>query len=867
MKSNRILKIMALMAIFLVCTLLGVLSLHTPTAKADESTFHELGASIRVSTNNSGIRFGFGLPSGVTGSDYQVGTLIIPKSELGDKALLHNDDDVSSSTLNYREIVCSKNWIPNSEIPGAQSGYNYYFATMTEIPTTRYSEVLCVRSYYYQTNVMPYEFYYSDIVERSIGYTASAAMNNGESDTYGIIDNIVKVGFGDTALTVNSAHELINSGATETFTAVNSKGYLPVWSTSDDTVGTGTITNGGVFTADRTGDVNVVATIGNVTESKTVYIMGTALMNDNVSVCSRGWDVSDQGFINKSYDGSGNMVISARFRGDNKTTDYEGGRPCLVLRDIPSKAYFQKLISEGYTCLKFGLTVGGTSSALVDDLYVFGTQLISFPKINGAYQVTVSLQHIVDNYENIGTKQLGKGIRASWPIFNQMFIAWDSNEASDDGVDRVYTFTISGREFKAAPTVSVDFASGSSDTIGIGGTSTLVATTNWTTSDVVWSSSDTTVATVSNSGVVTGVAGGVVTITANVGGTTASKTIYVGGKALTTSQIGINAYGWDQTNNADYFGITTGGSGELIVTAKFSGSTTDYPSIALRNLYAQSYYQNLLDAGYTKVAFTLAVGGANASDVSDLYVLGKKLGDFGRNASGAYAVAFDLQYIIDNYSTIGGIGTSVKAANAYVDQMLIAWKSTDWTTRNYVFTISNPIFAKGVLAANNIGLRANGYNMNGNTSWLTVETGTSGEIIIGAKFQANATYYPFVSLRNLYSATYYTNLYNEGYRYLLFDLEVGGASASNLDVHILATGQTISQFTKVNGVYKIWISLEYLKNNRDAIENLGTNSGQVGQTGSKSQFFISWRSPSGDYSTVRNYVFTISNTRFSTTQA
>ncbi len=626
----------------------------------------------------------------------------------------------------------------------------------------------------------------------------------------------------------------------------------PVWVKTGDPVSAPTTTRDGYNLTDWllsgvSYDFNTPVT-ANIT--LTAVWTANGLTSNQFGINAFGWNQTGNAeYFNITTGASNEMIITAKYAGS--TTDY----PALVLRNLFGQEYYEAQIAGGNTGIQFNLAIGGDDAASVSDLYVFGKSLSTFPVNAGVYTIMIDLQYIVDNYSTIGN--IGTSVKATKDVVDQMLLAWKST----DWTTRNYVFTVSDIELIELPTVEVNFELGSKEMIGIGETTTLTATTNKDSSLIVWSSSDPSVATVVN-GVVTGVKGGEVEITANVLGVVASKTVRVLGAALYTNQIGINAWGWDQTNNTSYFGITTGGSGEMVVTAKFSGDTTFYPTLALRNLYSKEYYEMLIEEGYTKLTFSVQVGGADSDKLTDLYVFGTQLSGYAKNTSGVYAIALDLQYIVDNYATIGSLGQSVKAGTSYLGQMLLAWKSTEWTARNYVFTISKPIFTKGVLAANNIGMRVNGNNMLGNTEYMAMDTGDNGELIITTKFQANATYYPTLTLRNLKEKSYYQDLIDNGYTKLTFNLKVGGANASDLDIHILATGMTINQFAAEDGGYRIEISLANIVTFYDTIKTLGESWSQTGQTGSKSAMFISWRSPAGDYTSVRNYVFTISDSTF-----
>jgi len=432
--------------------------------------------------------------------------------------------------------------------------------------------------------------------------------------------------------------------------------------------------------------------------------------------------------------------------------------------------------------------------------------------------------------------------------------------ATLDGVSVSKNITV------VAPTLEVDFETEGMDMIEVDGTTTLIATTNGNVNDVEWTTSDATIATVED-GIVMGMKGGEATITATLAGVSVSKAVYVVGAGLYGNQLGVHAYGWNQTSSASYFNMATTANNEMTATVKYAGSTTHYPATVLRELYSKTYYEKLIANGYSKLTFTLTVGGESAENVSDLYVFGKKLTNFAKNADGAYAIVLDLQYMVDNYAKVSGIGTSVEAKNAEVDYMLIAWKSTDWSARNYVFTISNAQFGKGVLFADNIGMRVNGWNMTTNTTYMTMDVKADGAMTITANWQAYQNYGPALVLKNIESKEYYQNLINSGITYLTFDLKVGGEDADKLDdIHILGSAQKVSACEKVDGVYKVQIQLAHIVQFYDTITTLDTSGSQAGQWGSRSALLLAWRF-STNFATIptdatRNYIFTISNAMY-----
>ena len=1168
--KNKRRKIVSLMVATTACLAAAAFTFDAKVVDAaSEETFHELGASVRI-LPDKGIRFAFGLPEELTGEGYEIGTLVIPKAVLGEAELNHNSDAVDNVEVDYVKIDCTKKWVSHEDLDNAKDGYNYYNAALTEIPEVNYDTVLVARSYYVKDGV----YTYSDPVERSIGYVAAAALNNGETDKDGVLSAFTAGGYGETALSVDG-DGFITVSENTTIKASNEKGYLPVWSSSNEAVAT--VDKNGKVTPRKGGETTVTATIGNVSAEKKVYVLGDGLYEDQIGMRINGWNMSSNAdYLSMTTGANDEMVATVKFQANGTYA------PALVLRNIQSKAYYEALIANGYTKFAFSLAVEGDAS----DLYVFGKELSSFPVNNGAYEITIDTQHFVTYYDTLNTIATSGNQVGQAGSISAKFITWKS-PADDWSSVRNYVFTISNAKY-IIPAISVDFADGSKNIVEAGETTTLIANAN-VNGDVAWSSSNNEIATVEN-GVVSGVKGGEVTITASIAGVSASKTVYVVGDGLYEDQIGmriggyqyhdkpayfnmveedgtmtvtakfqanptyapaltirnlynktyyqalvangytklafnlavegdldelyvfgkaintfpvnngvytisidtqhfvtyydtmstiatsgsqvgqassisakfitwkspanewnatreyvftisnvafiadptlevsaeanelgydetttitattnwpasfvvwstsdatiatvengvvtvvgqkwgdvtitatvgsvsvdttitvngptqltvdfagdsndlvqvgktttlnattdwnVNAIEWTSSNdeiatvvngvvtgvksgevtitatlgelsasetvyvvgslNSDQIGMRIGGyqyhdkpayfnmaeeNGTMTITAQFSDSAAYYPMLMLRNMNSKAYYQKLVDNGYVKLTFMLGVGGDNAADVSDLYVFGKKLTSFPKGTDGAYAVTVDVQYILTYYDNIYGIATSGGQAgqSGSLDKMFIAWKSPlTWAgNRNYVFTISNMGYRQGVLFSDNIGMRVNGWNMTTNTTYMTMDIGAEGEMIITANWQAYTNYGPALVLKNLQGKAYYQGLQNSGYTYLTFDLKVGGTDADKLsDVHILGSAQKIAECTQENGVYKVNIQLAHIVQFYDTITTLDTSTGQAGQWGSRSALLLAWRF-SSNFATVpaqatRNYVFTISNTAF-----
>ena len=404
--------------------------------------------------------------------------------------------------------------------------------------------------------------------------------------------------------------------------------------------------------------------------------------SNQISIISNGWDVSNNpGYLDIVTGNGGEAIVTTIFSGSNNCYS------ALVLRNLFSKEYYEQIITSGDSHLEFKLAIDGELS----NLYVFGKALNEYWNENGVYTISIDLQYIVNNYATIGTLGYGK-VAATDNDLNQMMIAW-KNEATVWGTSRNYVFTISDVTLKPAPVFSVDFATANTDVIEIGATTALQVKTNME-GEIEWKSSDESIATVEN-GVVTGVKGGFVTIMASLKGATASKNICVVGNALACNQIGVVNAGWAYESKEGYFNMEVGSNGEMIVSIKVAAVKANPSALVLRNLESKEYYEKLLALGYTKLSFNLAVGGADGAKVSDLCVFGKALTSF-ENTDGVYKIDVNLQDIIDNYATVSKLGQSTQATRDQLNQMLIGLDDTtnNWSTRNYVFTISNTCFIK-----------------------------------------------------------------------------------------------------------------------------------------------------------------------------
>lgn len=230
------------------------------------------------------------------------------------------------------------------------------------------------------------------------------------------------------------------------------------------------------------------------------------------------------------------------------------------------------------------------------------------------YAVVVTLEK-EEGYPRITAETSGKldngltcmASSSSGQSFYKSGTSWVDYGASGNGNFRIkaYTNNVSGSTAVTGVSVAAD-----TTTIGVGGTTTVTATvapSNATNQNVTWSSSNTSVATVAQNGVVTGMAGGTAKITAKTsdGGYTASVTITVDNKILT----GISL---SKTSAS----LEKGGSLQLSVSYTPSNTTSDKTVTwsSSNTKVAKVSSKGVVTAiGYGTAAITATVGSCTAT--------------------------------------------------------------------------------------------------------------------------------------------------------------------------------------------------------------------------------------------------------------
>ena len=208
-----------------------------------------LGGSVRLS-EPAGLRFQSKVSEALIAQGASFGTLVIPKSALGENVL-------TVETETVRDIPQTK-WATESvkeDFPqNYEEGYAYFNAVLTEIPTEHYDKVIVARSYVYLNGV----YYYSAPIERSLAQVSACAIEDGytEDVLYTYVDTALR----DETISMESSIT-IEEGATYQLNLTGNKGYVAIWKTYED--GIVAVDENGCITALKEGTATVIAQIGN----------------------------------------------------------------------------------------------------------------------------------------------------------------------------------------------------------------------------------------------------------------------------------------------------------------------------------------------------------------------------------------------------------------------------------------------------------------------------------------------------------------------------------------------------------------------------------------------------------------------------
>jgi uncharacterized protein YjdB len=335
-----------------------------------------------------------------------------------------------------------------------------------------------------------------------------------------------------TGVTVSPASASINVGATTSLTATiapsNATNQAVTWSSSNTAIAT--VNSTGVVTAVAAGSATITVTTQDGAKTATSAITVTAA-SSNIATSGTGAIWQNIPAATSTSDAS--KVASAGINNANLTTD-------VVLADVSAINNWQAAgvtwatAQNGITSLKF---YNGLTTNIAQD--------------NGIFAAGIKVQSSSDG--TIWTDVTGWAIAPAYPYSlaasNQIYVFSGAALNNVKGLRVVGQLRLSTNEYGtswalkvkevevvAGPVTIVSVTgvsvSPTSSSVNVGSTLALTATvapTNATNTTVTWSSSNTAIATINTSGVVTGVAAGNATITVSTvdGNKTATSAISV----------------------------------------------------------------------------------------------------------------------------------------------------------------------------------------------------------------------------------------------------------------------------------------------------------------------------------------------------
>lgn len=219
-----------------------------------------LGASVRLS-EPSGLRFQSKVSTALANnSEATFGTLIIPKSELGENELTKDTQTV----VNIPQTKWATESVKTNYPENYEAGYEYFNAVLTNIPEAYYGEVIVARSYV----CIDGEYYYSEEIERSIAQVAAYALQDGYTDAllYKYVDTVLA----NETLEMDVRFLELTLTEERQLTVLGANGYAAIWSSSNANIVS--VDKNGKVTALKCGSVVITAKIGNKTVTCEIYV-------------------------------------------------------------------------------------------------------------------------------------------------------------------------------------------------------------------------------------------------------------------------------------------------------------------------------------------------------------------------------------------------------------------------------------------------------------------------------------------------------------------------------------------------------------------------------------------------------------------
>ncbi len=366
---KKLVNLSILICAFIICMTCAVVGFSFTSATAANNAIKTHGASVRL-VDPEGIRF----LSSVSAEykDCEVGTLIIPKSILGDAELNHNNDTVDQVSLNYKDIAKTK-W-SNSAVEQLEGfdydASRYYFnAVLSGIPNTDYGTVLVARAYVVKDG----QYVYGDVMERSIAQVAATSLLVDE-------ENETLIDYVDTALagkelSINATNSFIGIAQTQTFEIVNGNGYDAIWTVTDASIGSFDEQENGLFTAETEGTTTVNAIVGSTVVSSKITT-GESLVGEKVT--------------NFTADNYTKVTVNNSLLGFSEDITYNGEGVLAVTSNISS--------------WKNGITLNNI------DVTKYSTLSLKVYQQNGGSRLIHAAAKVNGNTTRLSEKTLGNGV-------------------------------------------------------------------------------------------------------------------------------------------------------------------------------------------------------------------------------------------------------------------------------------------------------------------------------------------------------------------------------------------------------------------------------------------------------------------------
>jgi hypothetical protein len=264
---------------------------------------------------------------------------------------------------------------------------------------------------------------------------------------------------------------------------------------------------------------------------------------------------------------------------------------------------------------------------------VFGKTLEEYGFTSGNGKVTVSMDALVAAYDMQAKFLAGEVSNVAQTNY------WFTIDRVND-YDRYFNLAIINYKYEIPPKAAIEFVNANDEIVEKGQNLQLAVESDYEANEIIWSTSDSTVAIVEN-GVVTGVNGGAVTITASVDGFAISKKVYVASAELTGNELNKVSWGW---NNAG-LSMTAIENGYSFAVKFSTGAAGDGYWITLTQ--PRSYYEKLAEEGYA-LTFDLSVTGHEGDAYYGEFnwplikVFGKTLEEYGfTSGNGKVTVSMD----------------------------------------------------------------------------------------------------------------------------------------------------------------------------------------------------------------------------------